>query len=275
MIHAYATEYKLDGAQLAFVTQSQKDAMVVDEGRTVVMSKVAKEMSSFVLSSPYSDYDTFKRSGYKSPSAYFGAPEGVPVGTLWLSRVECSKDAVHGPWVGGIAGSGKTGAYSIVLSGGYEGDTDDGTAFTYTGSGGRDLTGNKRTAPQSSDQELKGGNLALAINLLRRRPLRVVRGYKLKSAFAPRQGYRYDGLYNVVEVWPEQGPSGFVIWRYKLERQAEQEAAPWERESWEEEEGDRLQLLEQMNGQAPLIPIGTGTLGLNKEFKELASNLGL
>ena len=96
----------------------------------------------------------------------------------------------------------------------YEGDTDDGTAFTYTGSGGRDLTGNKRTAPQSSDQELKGGNLALAINLLRRRPLRVVRGYKLKSAFAPRQGYRYDGLYNVVEVWPEQGPSGFVIWRY-------------------------------------------------------------
>lgn len=40
---------------------------------------------------------------------------------------------VHGPWVGGIHGGGTTGAYSIVLSGGYEGDIDDGDEFTYTG----------------------------------------------------------------------------------------------------------------------------------------------
>ena len=33
-----------------------------------------------------------------------------------------------------------------------------------TGSGGRDLTGNKRTAPQSFDQELTRTNAALASN---------------------------------------------------------------------------------------------------------------
>jgi E3 ubiquitin-protein ligase UHRF1 len=38
------------------------------------------------------------------------------------------------------------------LAGGYEDDTDDGMEFIYTGSGGRDLSGNKRTAEQSCDQ---------------------------------------------------------------------------------------------------------------------------
>lgn len=54
----------------------------------------------------------------------------------------------------GIHGRESEGAYSIVLSGGYEDDVDDGEEFLYTGSGGRDLSGNKRTADQSSDQKL-------------------------------------------------------------------------------------------------------------------------
>ena len=36
--------------------------------------------------------------------------------------------------------------------------------FTYTGSGGRDLSGNKRTTSQSSDQLLTKGNAAIARN---------------------------------------------------------------------------------------------------------------
>jgi len=34
---------------------------------------------------------------------------------------------------------------SVVLSGGYEDDRDEGEWFLYTGSGGKDLSGNKRT----------------------------------------------------------------------------------------------------------------------------------
>lgn len=41
-----------------------------------------------------------------------------------------------------------------MLSGGYEDDVDNGDEFLYTGSGGRDLSGNKRTALQSCDQQL-------------------------------------------------------------------------------------------------------------------------
>ena len=95
-----------------------------------------------------------------------------------------------------------------------------------------------------------------------------------RSEYAPQQGYRYDGLYKVVEVWPEQGPSGYVIWRYKMRRDEEGDL-PWDGENWRDQEALEIEALEELNGSSPLIPVGTGTLGLNKEFKELASNLGL
>ncbi|KAH9937662.1 uncharacterized protein B0H18DRAFT_1081778 [Fomitopsis serialis] len=77
----------------------------------------------------------------------FGAIPGIKVGTWWMTREECSIDAVHAPWVGGISG-GRDGAWSVALSGGYEDDVDLGDAFTYTGAGGRDLKGTK-TQPKN------------------------------------------------------------------------------------------------------------------------------
>ena len=65
---------------------------------------------------------------------------------------------MHRPHVAGIHGRSNDGAYSLVLAGGYENDVDNGNYFTYTGSGGRDLSGNKRTAGQSSDQKLTNNN---------------------------------------------------------------------------------------------------------------------
>lgn len=54
---------------------------------------------------------------------------------------------------------------------------------------------NLRTAPQSKDQQLTRGNLALSRNVETGNVVRVIRGYKLKefSPFAPDDGYRYDG----------------------------------------------------------------------------------
>lgn len=65
-----------------------------------------------------------------------------------------SEAGVHRPPVGGIHGRADQGAFSIILSGGYEDDVDNGDEFLYTGSGGRDLSGNKRTALQTCDQDL-------------------------------------------------------------------------------------------------------------------------
>ncbi|KAI4333443.1 hypothetical protein L6164_018256, partial [Bauhinia variegata] len=68
------------------------------------------------------------------------------------------------------------GAQSVVLSGGYLEDEDHGEWFFYTGSGGRDLHGNKRTAKeQSFDQKFEKYNKALQVSCLKGYPVRVVR----------------------------------------------------------------------------------------------------
>ncbi|KAI0801289.1 hypothetical protein C8Q74DRAFT_1454658 [Fomes fomentarius] len=146
-----------------------------------------------------------------NPKTY-GAIPGIAVGTWWETRKACSDDAVHAPWVGGIA-VGPEGAYSVALSGGYEDDVDLGEAFTYTGSGGRDLKGSKnnpknlRSAPQSKDQDFDNNfNAALLKSSETKKPVRVIRGFKLDSSYAPSEGYRYDGLYTVEKRLPGQTP---------------------------------------------------------------------
>ncbi|KFM78318.1 E3 ubiquitin-protein ligase UHRF1, partial [Stegodyphus mimosarum] len=123
----------------------------------------------------------------------FGAVPDVPVGTIFSTRLEASHAGVHRPTVAGIHGNPSLGCYSLALSGGYEDDKDLGESFIYTGEGGRDLKGTKanpknlRTAPQSKDQVLERGNLALVRNIEKKLPVRVLRGYKLKSEFAPEE----------------------------------------------------------------------------------------
>jgi E3 ubiquitin-protein ligase UHRF1 len=127
----------------------------------------------------------------------FGAIPGVVNGQWWATRLEASRDGCHAPTVAGISGNEKEGCYSVALSGGYEDDVDEGYSFTFTGSGGRDLKGTKtqpknlRTAPQSSDQTLTGLNLALKVSCDTGKPIRVIRGFKGRSKWAPEEGYRY------------------------------------------------------------------------------------
>ena len=66
----------------------------------------------------------------------FGQILTVPVGTTFPSRKMLSQSRVHRPTMAGIAGSGVEGAESIVASGGYEDDLDEGDVLTYTGQGG-------------------------------------------------------------------------------------------------------------------------------------------
>ncbi|RZF35109.1 hypothetical protein LSTR_LSTR009415 [Laodelphax striatellus] len=189
------------------------------------------------------------------PSNHFGPVPGVEVGTCWKFRIQVSEAGIHRPHVAGISGRANEGAYSIVLSGGYEDDIDSGDTFMYTGSGGRDLSGNKRTAEQSCDQELTRYNLALALNCnapvdpvngaeakdwRKGKPVRVVRNHKVNkhSKYGPQDGNRYDGIYKVVKYYPEKGKSGFIVWRYMLKRD-DTAPAPWTKEGkkWIEQHG--------------------------------------
>ncbi len=148
------------------------------------------------------------------PNHTLGSTAPYTVGCCFASRAELSRAGVHGPRIAGIAGSGRSGARSVVLNGGYEDTEDFGDVILYTGHGGRDAETGRQVAPQT----LTRGNLALAINALHTLPVRVIRGARHPSPYAPRWGYRYDGLYRVEDYWCENGKSGFTIWRYRLRR---------------------------------------------------------
>ena len=104
---------------------------------------------------------------------------------------------------------------NIFNAGGYEDDKDEGEWLLYTGAGGRDLSGNKRTNKvQSCDQEFEGANKALLKSCTDGLPVRVLRSHKEKrSSYAPQkydasQSIRYDGIYRIVAAWRTAGHQG-------------------------------------------------------------------
>ncbi|CAL0331402.1 unnamed protein product [Lupinus luteus] len=153
---------------------------------------------------------------------------GVLVGDTWMNRMACRQWGAHFPHVSGICGQSTFGAQSVALSGGYVDDEDHGEWFLYTGSGGRDLSGNKRTNKnQSFDQKFENMNEALRLSCLKGYPVRVVRSSKEKrSAYAPDEGVRYDGIYRIEKCWRKVGKQGCKVCRYLFVR-CDNEPAPW------------------------------------------------
>jgi putative restriction endonuclease len=137
----------------------------------------------------------------------FGEITGIHEGATFKSRITLSEAGIHRPTQAGISGSSKEGSDSIVISGGYEDDTDHGDEIIYTGHGGRDLN----TGKQNANQHLDRGNKALAISCKNHLPVRVIR----KTEY----GYRYDGLYQVKEFWQAKGKSGYLVYRFRLTKE--------------------------------------------------------
>ena len=140
-----------------------------------------------------------------------GHIEGVAVGSHFRDRRDLRDAGIHRHLQAGIDYS-KTAATSVIVSGGYIDDYDSGDEIIYTGQGGNDPS----TKRQMKDQEWVRGNAALRRSQELRSPVRVTRGHKGEKAYAPRSGYRYDGLFLVREAWTEQGVDGYQICRFHL-----------------------------------------------------------
>ena len=127
-----------------------------------------------------------------------------------------------------IYGRAEDCAYVIALFSGYEDGIDNGEEYFYTGAGGRDLSGNERTAKQSRDQRLEASSRALAFSCNAKLdnkngaeatdwragvPIRKIRNYKLRShsKYASIEENRYDCIYKVVKYWPVKCRSGFIV----------------------------------------------------------------
>ncbi len=144
---------------------------------------------------------------------FFGIPDGIEEGQLFNNRQSLIEANLHRSTMAGIDGNGEDGAAAIVLSGGYQDDEDLGDEIIYTGHGGNDSATGNQIADQSWTSP---GNLGLVVSRQRNLPVRVIRGYRHNSPFSPITGYRFGGLYLVVDHWEEIGISGFRICRFKL-----------------------------------------------------------
>mmetsp|Transcript_13344 Transcript_13344/g.34261 ORF Transcript_13344/g.34261 Transcript_13344/m.34261 type:complete len:590 (-) Transcript_13344:617-2386(-) len=134
------------------------------------------------------------------PPMNYGLVLGAPPGSEFKEKGELEVARLHNGIMRGIGWPKdleveRKGAYSIVMSGAYHDDKDDGDEFTYTGMG-----------LGSSDQEYKSGNLALKYNISSGEPVRVIRRVETKGTdergrAKKNVSYVYEGLYNVMETW--------------------------------------------------------------------------
>ncbi|KAI0761618.1 PUA-like domain-containing protein [Trametes elegans] len=137
----------------------------------------------------------------------------------YFYRRELFNAGVHAYLRAGIHGRQESGAFSIVMSGGYEDEEDFGERIIYIGTGGRERPENK--GPQRWDQTMEHRmNKTMMKSIETRNPVRVVRGCGLRSPYAPDEGWRYDGLYTVQSASMKKGRSGFMVCAFELQVRA-------------------------------------------------------
>ncbi|KAG6836672.1 hypothetical protein H0H93_005090 [Arthromyces matolae] len=91
---------------------------------------------------------------------------GVPIGTTFDSRDALARAGIHSKQYAGISGSVEHGAFSIVVSGGYADDNDQGDFLVYTGTGKLNFTIGSKTSPlnfsnQQEDREIRSQSVHL------------------------------------------------------------------------------------------------------------------
>ncbi|MEU3945772.1 YDG/SRA domain-containing protein [Streptomyces sp. NPDC029526] len=132
-----------------------------------------------------------------------GHIEGVPVGSVFHRRLDVQRAHLHQTNQRGISWlvdtDGSRVADAIVLHGGYVDDQDEWELIKYTGASegkDKDSTGRLLRSQSWSYRD----NAALLLSYERRYPIRVIRGYEGDPRYSPSNAYRYDGLYEIVDV---------------------------------------------------------------------------
>ncbi|KAI7727785.1 hypothetical protein M8C21_025016, partial [Ambrosia artemisiifolia] len=151
---------------------------------------------------------------------FVGPIPGINVGDVFCFRMELCVLGLHGQIQAGIdylssklSSNGEPIATSVIVSGGYEDDDDQGDVIVYTGHGGQD----KNSKVQVVNQRLEGGNLGMERSMHHGVEVRVVRGFKYKGIVGDKI-YVYDGIYKIEEYWFDVGRSGFGVYKFKLVR---------------------------------------------------------
>lgn len=126
--------------------------------------------------------------------------------------MDCSRDRVHDPFDENVQ-NGPFGVTSVCTSStNLNEDVDLGNSLTLTGQKYHDGKCEKDPLIKNYESHI---------------PLRLIRSYNLLNEFAPKTGYRYDGLYVVTNVWIGVNPDSTRCYKFALLRLNDQEPAVW------------------------------------------------
>ncbi|RMY13287.1 hypothetical protein D0868_02089 [Hortaea werneckii] len=118
--------------------------------------------------------------------------ESIVNGQWWPLQLCLLRDGVHGQSQQGIHGKKGHGAFSCVIAGGLAPDNqpypniDEGDTVYYCGT-------------DSNDGSVTEGTSRLIESKESGKPIRLIRSHNLKNEYAPEKGFRYDGLYTIVD----------------------------------------------------------------------------
>ncbi|XP_074113503.1 uncharacterized protein LOC141536699 isoform X2 [Cotesia typhae] len=181
--------------------------------RSKINNKTQEEWSKlFTKLNTESKRQSSKTSDGSSEDVTYGVIEGFPSGSWWGIRMDCARDKVHKSFDNDID-EGIFGVASICTSHvNTTNDVDLGTYLTFTGG--------KYNQSKPNDPLLTNFNNHI--------PLRLIRSYNLANEFAPKTGYRYDGLYIVASCWIGiNAKDSTRHYKYALARLNHQEPPPW------------------------------------------------
>jgi hypothetical protein len=117
-------------------------------------------------------------------------------GTWWPTQLAVLRDGGHGSSQAGITSHPEKGAFSVIMAGGLDlqskpyPNIDHGDEVLYCG------TDNAATATVIEPSK---DTKAMIVNHESKCPVRLFRSSNLGSPYAPEQGFRYDGLYEVAD----------------------------------------------------------------------------
>jgi hypothetical protein len=169
----------------------------------IMFGTAVKGRSTYVL------YGRPSRS--KTPAKKFGH-NGLQIGAWFPYRIVALFNGAHGEIQAGISGY-EEGASSIIVGGPDKGsDEDEGDELWYTGPLVGDFTDPNHAPPMGDGEKM------LLTSMREEKAVRVVWSWTGGKAFAPVCGFRYDGLYKVVEKEQALNGKGAKYWKFKLVR---------------------------------------------------------
>ena len=136
----------------------------------------------------------------------------LQMGQWWPLRHCALRDGAHGSIMSGIAGSERLGAFSVVVSAGYEGmDEDYGNKVHYSAPSSHNNT-------HPTDAIITHQAKAMQRSQFIGRSVRLFRTAGGSSAHAPSRGIRYDGLYSLARESLKHNQNRGAYLRFTLTR---------------------------------------------------------